>query len=169
MKVAGVLLATVAALVLQTTFARFVARDAVPVDFVLVAVVYAGLRGGPVTGLLAGTFGGIVQDAMSSGVIGIGGLAKTTVGCLAGVIGTQFIVAKLIPRFVVFAAATVLHAVVFMGLYELLGLRDFGMPGLLLAGQAGSNALLGVVALHLSDALPGAIDRRRAARPRLRR
>ena len=33
-----------------------------------------------------------MQDALSSGVIGIGGLAKTVVGFLAGVIGQQFIV-----------------------------------------------------------------------------
>ena len=33
------------------------------------------------------------------GVIGIGGLAKTIVGFLAGIIGTQFIVAQPLPRF----------------------------------------------------------------------
>jgi hypothetical protein len=67
-----------------------------------------------------------VQDALSSGVIGIGGLAKTLVGFLAGIIGTQFIVAQSLPRFVVFFGATVLHAVVFMGLYVLL---DCGISG----------------------------------------
>ena len=91
----------------------------------LVVVVYVALTSGPATGLLAGTFAGLVQDALSSGVIGIGGLAKTMVGFLAGIIGTQFIVAQPLPRFVVFFGATVLHAVVFMGLYVLLGLAAF--------------------------------------------
>ena len=67
-----------------------------------------------------------MQDALSSSVIGIGGLAKTLVGFLAGIIGTQFIVTASLPRFVVFFGATVLHAVVFMGLYVLLDLRHFG-------------------------------------------
>ena len=92
MKAATVILAILLALVLQTTVARFLVRGTVAVDLVLVAVVYVALSYGPVTGLLTGTFAGLVQDAMSSGVIGIGGLAKTVVGFLAGIIGTQFIV-----------------------------------------------------------------------------
>ena len=79
-------------------------RGTVAVDLVLVVVVYVALTSGPVTGLLAGTLGGLLQDALSSGVIGIGGLAKTVVGFLAGIIGTQFIVAQPLPRFVVFFA-----------------------------------------------------------------
>ena len=55
---------------------------------------------------LTGTFAGLVQDALSSGVIGIGGLAKTIVGFLAGIVGTQFIVAQSASRFVVFFLAT---------------------------------------------------------------
>ena len=109
-KAAGVILAVAAALALQTTLARFVVRGTVAVDLVLVVVVYVALTSGPVTGLLSGHFAGLVQDALSSGVIGIGGLAKTIVGFLAGIIGTQFIVAQPLPRFVVFFGATVLHA-----------------------------------------------------------
>lgn len=163
------ILAVAGGLILQTTFVRFVARDTVLVDFVLVAVIYAALRTGPVAGLLAGTFGGLIQDALSSGILGIGGLAKSTIGFVAGVMGTQFIVAKPIPRLVVFAGATAVHAVVFMGLYQLLGLGQFSAPYAAVAGQAASNALVGVVALQVTDLLPGAVERRRAARPRLRR
>ena len=54
MRTAGVILAIVAALVLQTTLGRFIARATVAVDFVLVVVVYVALASGPVTGLLAG-------------------------------------------------------------------------------------------------------------------
>ena len=169
MKAAGVILAIVLALALQTTMARFVIRGTVAVDFVLVVVVYVALTSGPVTGLLSGTLAGLVQDALSSGVIGIGGLAKTIVGFLAGVVGTQFIVANSLPRFVVFFGATVLHAVVFMGLYVLLDVRHFGTPYAAVAGQAAANAVVGVVAFQLVELLPGAVERRRAARSRLRR
>ena len=78
-----------------------------------------------------------------------GGLAKTIVGFLAGVIGTQFIVAQPLPRFVVFFGATILHAVVFYGLYLVLNLRQFGSAYAAIAGQALSNALVGVVAFQL--------------------
>jgi rod shape-determining protein MreD len=111
----------------------------------------------------------LVQDALSSGVIGIGGLAKTVVGFLAGIVGTQFIVTQPVPRFVVFFAATVLHAFVFMGLYALLGIREFGAPYAAVLGQAAGNAVVGVVAFQLAELLPGAVERRRLTRTRLRR
>lgn len=168
MKITGIVLAVAAALVLQTTLARYV-RGTGALDLVLVVVVYVALTSGPVTGLLTGTFAGLVQDALATGVIGIGGLAKTLVGFLAGVIGTQFIVAQPLPRFVVFFAATLLHAAVFIGLYTLLDLRHFGAPYAAVAGQAAGNAAVGVVAFQLVELLPGAVERRRAAKGRIRR
>jgi rod shape-determining protein MreD len=165
-----VVLATAVALALQTTLTRFIVRGTVAVDLVLVVVVYAALTTGPVTGLLTGTFAGLVQDALSSGVIGIGGLAKSVVGFLAGIIGTQFIVAQPLPRFVVFFAATLLHAVLFIGLYELLDLRTFGAPYGAVVGQGLGNAIVGVVAFQVAELLPGAMERRRSSsRTRIRR
>ena len=169
MKAVAVVLATALAIALQTTLARFIISGTVVVDLVLVVVVYFALTAGPVTGLLAGTFAGLVQDTLSSGVIGIGGLAKSIVGFLTGIVGTQLIVAQPLPRFVVFFAATVVHAAVFIGLYELLGLRDFGMPVAAVTGRALGNAVVGVVAFQLIEVLPGALERRKVSRPRLRR
>lgn len=169
MKAAGVILAVAAALALQTTLTRFLVRDTFAVDLVLVAVIFVALTEGPVTGMFAGTFAGLVQDALISGVIGIGGLAKTIVGFLAGLIGTQFIVTNSLPRFVVFMAATVVHAIVFMGLYVLLDIRHFGTPYAQVAGQAIGNAFIGVIAFQVVELLPGAVERRRAQRGRLRR
>jgi len=168
-KAAGVILAVAVALAVQTTLARFIVRGAVAVDLVLGPVVYVALTSGPVTGLLAGTLAGLIQDTLSSGVIGIGGLAKTIVGFVAGIIGTQFIVAQPLPRFVVFFGATVLHAIVFMGLYVVLDVRHFGTPYAAVAGQAVGNAVVGVVAFQLVELLPGAMERRKAQRGRLRR
>jgi rod shape-determining protein MreD len=168
-KAFGVILAVSIALVLQTTLARFVLRGPYAIDLVLIAVVYVALTAGPVAGMLSGTVAGLMQDALSSGVIGIGGLAKTIVGFLAGVIGTQFIVTNSLPRFVVFFGATMLHAIVFMGLYMLLELRPFGTPYGAVAGQALGNAIVGIVAFELVEFLPGAVERRRAQRGRLRR
>ena len=168
MKAAGIILAVVAALALQTTLARYV-RGTVAVNLVLVVVVYVALMSGSVTGLLAGTFAGLLQDALTTGVIGIGGLAKTLVGFLAGIIGTQFIVAQPLSRFCVFFGATLLHELVFIGLYTLLDLRHFGAPYAVVAGQAAGNAAVGVVAFQLIELLPGAVERRRAAKGRIRR
>ena len=161
MKVAGAILATALALALQTTVARVFTRVGGAIDLVLVVVVYIALTSGPVAGMLTGTFAGLVQDAMSTGVIGIGGLAKTIVGFITGVIGTQFIVVHSLPRFVVFFAATILHAVVFIGLYVLLDLRQFSPAYGAVAGRALGNAVIGIVAFEVMERLPGSDGRRR--------
>jgi len=168
-RAAGIVLVVVVSVALQTTLNRFIVRENFAVDLVMVAVVYVALTAGPVAGMMAGTIGGLIQDAMSSGIIGIGGLAKTIVGFLAGVLGTQFIVANSLPRFVVFLGATVVHAIVFMGLYVVLDLRHFGTPYAQVAGQALGNAFVGVIAFQIVELLPGAVERRRAQRGRLRR
>ena len=170
MRVAGIILAVAAALALQTTLAWFVTRGTVAVDFVLVAVVYVALTTGPTAGLLAGTLGGLAQDALTSGSItGIGGLSKTIVGFVTGIIGTQFIVLQSVPRFVVFFVATVVHQAVFIGLYVLLDARHFGTPYADVAEQAIGNAVVGVVTFQMVELLPGAMERRRTTKRRPQR
>ena len=89
-------------------------------------------------------------------MIGIGGLAKSIVGFLAGVIGQQFIVTAALPRLVMFVAATAVHAAVFMGLYVLLGLRTFPSPWAAVASQALGNAVVGMIGVrHHRVACPG--------------
>jgi rod shape-determining protein MreD len=163
-KAAGVLIAVALALALQTTLTRFVVGGSAAVDLVLVVVVYVALTTGPISGMFAGTAAGLIQDALSSGVIGIGGLAKSLVGFLAGVVGQQFIVTAALPRFVMFVAATVLHAGVFMGLYVVLGLRSFTSPYTAVASQALGNAVVGMVAFTIIEALPGAVERRKISK-----
>lgn len=169
MRIAGVVLATAVAMALQTTLARFVVRGAVAVDLVLVVVVYAALSLGSATGLLTGAVAGIMQDVLSGGIVGIGGGANTIVGFLAGLAGAQFIVTGTLTRFLVFFVATVVRAVVFMGLYTLLELRQFESPYGAVAGQAFANAVIGIGAFRLVESLPGAVARRRAAGVGLRR
>ena len=81
----------------------------------------------------------------------------------------ELIVAHSASRFVVFFLATVLNAVIFMGLYELLGLRHFGTPFGAVAGQGVGNAVVGVLVFKVVELLPGAVERRRAARSAIRR
>jgi rod shape-determining protein MreD len=169
-KVLVIVAAMLAALALQTMLDRYL-TGVLAVDLVLVAVVYVALITGPETGLLTGAFAGLIQDALSTtGIIGVGGLAKTLVGFIAGIIGTQFIVAHTVPRFVVFVGATIAHAVVFIGLYFVLDPRRFGTPYVAIGGQALGNAVVGIIAFQLAEFLPGALERRRASsRTRLRR
>ena len=116
------------ALGLQTTLSSQGWSNGAALDLVLIVVVYVAIKSGPSTGLLAGTVAGLIQDSLSSGILGIGGLAKTLVGFLSGVLGSQFIVTAPLPRFLLLLMATALHAAIFMGLYTLLDLRQFPAP-----------------------------------------
>lgn len=164
MKIAVGTAAIVAALALQTTLSGAVFSGPASPDLVLIVVVYIALTGGRVAGLVAGSAAGLIQDALSSGIIGIGGLTKTLVAFLAGAAGTQFIVTAPFPRFVVFALATILHALVFMGLYTLLDLRHFPSPYAAVLGQALGNGFVGVIGFQIIEWLPGFLARRRAVR-----
>jgi cell shape-determining protein MreD len=150
MRAAGVLVAIALALALQTTLARFVVGGTAAIDLVLVVVVYVALTTGPGTGMLAGSVAGLIQDAL--------------VGFFAGMIGQQFIVTAALPRFVMFLAATIVHAVVFMGLYTVLDLRTFGSPYAAVLSQALGNAAAGMIAFTIVEALPGVVERRRVRR-----
>lgn len=153
MKAAGVLAALALALALQTTLARFWIGGNTVVDLVLVVVVYAALSGGPVTGMLAGMAGGLAQDALGGGLVGVGGLAKTLVGFVVGVVGAQFIVAQPVSRFVVFFVATLVHAVCFYGLYALIEPR--GLPVAAAFTQAVGNGVVGVAAFQVAGLITG--------------
>src|SRR4029077_20794968 len=91
-KAFGVIGVIVASLALQMAFARFTVGGRWSLDLVLVAVAFIALKWGPGAGVIGGTIGGLTQDALAGGTIGVGGLAKTIVGFFVGVIGSQFIV-----------------------------------------------------------------------------
>jgi rod shape-determining protein MreD len=166
MRIASVILALIGALALQTTISGLTLGGARSVNLVVVAVVYAALTFGPVAGLFLGTAGGLVQDALAGGIVGVGSLSKTVVGFLAGVLGAQFIVAQPFPRFVMFVGATALHEVCYEGLYALVEARPFRLHYQPLLIQAGVNGLVGLLAFFLVERMPGLLQRRRARRGR---
>lgn len=168
MRAAGVLLALTAALALQTTLAGFAVEGGVRVNLVLVVVVYAALSFGPVTGLLAGSGGGLAQDALAGGVVGIGGFSMTLAGFLVGVLGAQFIVSQPLPRLIMFVGATLLHELVFQALYALAEVRVFRFELTSVLAQAAINGLIGIVAFQIAEAGPGLLQRRRARGATLR-
>lgn len=166
MRTAGVLLALIGALALQTTISGLTMGGGRTVNLVVVAVVYVALMFGPAAGLLAGTVGGLFQDALGGGIVGIGSLSKSVVGFLAGVLGSQFIVAQPFPRFVMFVGATALHEVCFQGLYALVEAHAFRVQYRPLMTQAVVNGIVGLIAFFVVERTPGLLQRRRARRGR---
>ena len=166
MKTVGVLLALVVALAVQTSLSGLTMTGASMVNLVVVAVVYAALVFGPFTGMMAGTAGGLAQDALAGGIVGIGSLSKTIVGFLAGLLGAQFIVAQPLPRFVMFVSASVFHEICYQGLSALVEVRPLRLPYGPVLTQAAINGIVGLSAFLVVERLPGMLQRRRARRGR---
>jgi len=169
MRAAGVLGALVGALLVQTLLAGLSLKAGGFVNLVLVAVVYVALGFGAVPGLLAGTAGGLAQDALSGGIVGIGGLSKTLVGFIVGVLGAQFIVSQVFPRFVMFVGASLLHDLVFRALYAFAESRPVTFPLSAELIQAVINGTVGIVAFIVVEETPSFVDRRRTRRASLGR
>jgi rod shape-determining protein MreD len=153
-----------AALVIQTTLARFLVRGSIGVDLVLVAVVFLSLRAGPTAGIVSGTVAGLAQDALTTGIVGIGGLAKSVVGYLAGTVGRAFIVAQPAPRFLVFFAATLVEMTIITLFHLVLDPGPHAVPAGAIVAQAVGNSLVGVVLFQVVESVPRALERRRAGR-----
>lgn len=157
MNVARALLTVVLALILQVAFARYAVGGRWVFDLVLVGVVYAALYWGPVAGMWAGTVGGLMQDALTGDVIGVGGLVKTAAGFGVGVAGGQFAVTHPAARAATVGVATVAHRLIIVGLLAGIDQEWHGVPWGAVFMEMGLNAAAGFLAFQVTDALPGAI------------
>ena len=164
MKTAAVVLAIAGALVLQTTLSGLIVGSTVAVNLVLVAVVYLALAYGPVTGMLSGMIGGLAQDALAGGIVGVGGLTKTLIGFVVGVLSAQFNLTSTVPRLVIFAVATFVHQLLFAGLQRITGGPLMSLQFSRMLMQALMNALIGVTAFFIVEQGPEILQRRRIRR-----
>ena len=167
----GIALALAAALLAQTAIVRMVASEGLPTDLVLIVVIFAALSRGRLAGLWTGTAGGLLQDMLSGGIIGISGLAKCITGVLVGMAGSRFIIETIWQHLVVIVLASTFHTVSVLGVYALVGAAPAATATFVLS-RAAAEGMLGISALTLARVVPVAVQRtrqrlswRRAARP----
>jgi rod shape-determining protein MreD len=164
MKLMWVLATIAVAIVLQVTLARYAVGGRWVFDLVLVGVLYAALQWGPVAGMVAGTLGGLAQDVLENGIVGVGGLVKTLVGFAAGAIGTQFVIARAQARMVIVAIATIVHRVLLFGIVALIEQQWPSLPWTAMLWETAMNTLFSVVAFAAAEAMPGLVARGRESR-----
>jgi rod shape-determining protein MreD len=163
-KTAALVLGLGGALVIQWALSGVMMGGTIGVNLVLVAIVSLALAYGAVPGMLAGAIGGLVQDAVAGGIVGIGGMTKTIIGFIVGVLGSQFNLSSTMPRLVMLMAATFVHEVMFEGLHALIGGRHFALQWSATLVQALVNSLVGVAAFVIVERGPEAVQRRRMSR-----
>lgn len=159
MKVFGVVGVMAASVALQMAFARFTVGGSWSLDLVLVAVCFVALKWGPGAGVIGGTLGGLTQDALAGGIIGVGGLAKTVIGFVVGAVGSQFVVARPAPRMLIVAGATIAHRLVVQGILSAISLGWAGLSGAAMLTETGLNALIAVVLFQAIETVPALMRR----------
>lgn len=127
-------------------------------DFPLVLVIYyATVRRSKVYGLLLGTFLGLVQDALSHGLIGMFGIAKCVVGYLAALASLKVDLEQLGARYFLTAILVAVHSLALLGLRRIL----FESPGsfvpLDLAGTVVVNVALALICFPILDRFKRAV------------
>jgi rod shape-determining protein MreD len=162
MKTTRVMAIVLGSVLLQVALSRYAVGGRFAFDLVLVGVVFAALQTGAVAGMIAGTIGGLALDLLSGTVIGFGGLLKTLVGCAAGALGTQFVVAKASARALIVAGATLAHGLMAAGLQAVI---DQTWPRLAWAAmleQIVINTIVGWTAFVMTESFVGALARSRS-------
>jgi len=114
------------------------------VDVFLVIVVFAGLDGDALAGLLAGVAAGAVQDTLTGGVYGLYGLADTIVGYLAARLAQRVVIQRATGVMLLFLAAAAAQQAILVALALVL-FADPALPGLLwVLLKCGTAAVLGL-------------------------
>ena len=151
----AILVATVAALVLQASVPVYLPKLNT-VELPLLVTIYFGLsRRNPSTGLLLGTAIGLAQDALSGPTVPLGfyGIAKTIVGYLASSIGARLDTEHPAARFALIFVFVVLQQAILVLIRRLLLAQPEAWFNLQLAIAAGVNALVGTVLFLALDRL----------------
>jgi len=146
-----VALAILAAFIVQTVFGRYFPFLNRYVDLFTVVVAMFGLLRGRATGLMTGTFAGLIQDTFSGGLLGFNGIAKTTVGYVAGIAGRHLIVRSWTSRFLFFASMSLIDMVILAGVGYWAELPRVVGEGLTPLYMCIGNAIAGILLLGIFD------------------
>jgi rod shape-determining protein MreD len=164
MRVPWVLATVLGAVLLQVVLVRYAAGGRLVFDLVVVGVVYVALQRNARAGVVAGTVGGLLQDVLSGGVAGLGGLAKTIVGGAAGAVGSRFVVTRPYARALIVAGASVVHRLIMVGLSAMIDERWPGLPWVVMLEETALNTACGFVLFQATEAVPAALERSRVQR-----
>ena len=113
-------IALIVAILLQWTL-RNVAEPFAFVDFPLIIIIYAALQRDAIKAVLFGSIAGLAVDALSGGLLGANGFAKTLVAFAVSELARRVYMDNLLLRIPVIAAASVIDDLVYYGLHRLLG------------------------------------------------
>ncbi|HXG92703.1 MAG TPA: rod shape-determining protein MreD [Blastocatellia bacterium] len=119
MQTLKIALTIIVALSLQMLLPKFIPAIQY-VDLALVITVYFALQRAPLLGMIVGCLAGNGGDAVTGGILGVGGFSKTLIGYLVGVASVKLSLEHPLARLAVVALASAANTFLFVGLYQML-------------------------------------------------
>jgi rod shape-determining protein MreD len=145
-------LALLVALLLQTALTQIAPGHARILDPFLIVLVYCGLTGGEMHGMLAGAAAGWIQDIHFGGsVLGLSGLTKILIGFAVGVASTRFHLVEAAARALVLFVATAADALIYAKLASVFDVASYDVTPAGILARAMVNALVGVAAYEVVE------------------
>lgn len=154
MRFLDIVLAILAAFVVQTVLGNYFKFLNEYLDLFTVIAATFGLLRGRMVGMVSGMAAGLLQDAFSGGLLGFNGIAKTTVGYLAGIAGHHLIIRGWSTRLLFFVGATILDLAILVAVGHLADEPRVVHEGLTPLYLCVGNAIAGIL-------LIGVVDRKR--------
>lgn len=137
-------IALIIAILLQWTL-RNVWEPFTFIDFPLIVVVYAALQRNSIRALLFGSISGVAVDALSGGLLGANGFAKTLIAYIVSEIARRVYMDNLILRIPVIAGACVANQFVYYGLHRLFSQTPAGDPLVTIAYSVIGTTIVGTL------------------------
>lgn len=121
-------------------------------DFpVLMTIYFAAVRRSRIFGVALGTGLGLVQDALSHGLLGMFGAANALVGYLAAYAGVKFDMEQLGARYFLAGALVLVHSLVLAGLGHILFETSAPVAALNLTATVIVNVALALICYPILD------------------
>lgn len=90
------------------------------VDLPLIITVYTALQRSPMLGMATGCAAGLGSDAISGGIVGVGGFSRTLIGYAVAMSSIKLALENPLMRLAIVGLASVVNTVLFVGLHQML-------------------------------------------------
>lgn len=157
-------IALIVAILLQWTL-RNVAEPFAYVDFPLIIVVYAALKGSSIRAVLYGTFAGLAVDALSGGLLGANGFSKTLIAYIVSEIARRVYMDNLLLRIPVIAGACLVNDLVYFGMHRMFGREPAGDVVVIVSYTLIGTTIAGTIIYLLLDSF--LTERKTARKPEM--
>jgi len=143
-------IALIIAVMLQWTL-RNIAEPLAYIDFPLIIIVYAALKGNSIRALLYGAFAGLAVDALSGGLLGSNGFCKTLIAYIVSEIARRVYMDNLLLRIPVIAGACLLNGLVYYGMHRMFGREPSGDAVVIISYSVIGTTIAGTMIYLLLD------------------